>query len=445
MQAKRETFSSNFGLLMTMIGVAVGLGNVWRFPYMVGIFGGASFVLFYILMVLIIGIPALMAEWTLGRYTRKGTLGAFEQGRLPGGKFVGIFFFFIVLCATGYYSNSIGWVGYYGIARVAGIFGGNINPEVILPPQQGFNTTAFFLQLLMTGGVILAAAAVLIKGLRKGIEKVSKFLMPMLFVILVVLIVRAVTLPGSQAGLKWYIGDFQLKNLSGPVMAAALGHAVFSLSLGGTFMVVYGSYLKKSVSLRKNAVYTALGDLVAGLLAGLAIFPALFAFGLKPDSGPGLIFFTLPESFARMPLGQFFGLLFFIGLFGAAYLSAVAAFEVLVAGVTDNTNISRKKAVWLICGAVFLLAIPPMINFKIFVPWDLFFGSGMQTLGTFLAVITTAWCIKRADALKELSTGSGRPFPALLYWWMRVVIPAAVLVVGLNWLLESVFHIKIFN
>ena len=445
MKVKRETFASNFGLLMTMIGVAVGLGNVWRFPYMVGMFGGASFVLFYIAMAFVIGIPALMAEWTLGRYTRKGTLGAFEKGGLPGGKYVGMFFFFVVLCAAGYYSNSIGWVGYYAISQVVNALGGKINPEAILPPQQGFDTASFIRQLLMTGGVIFACAVVLLKGLRKGIEKVSKFIIPTLFVILLTLIIRAITLPGSAEGLKWYIGDFKLQNLTGPVMAAALGHAVFSLSLGGTFMVVYGSYLEKSVSIRKNSVFTAVGDLFAGLLAGLAIFPALFALGLEPDSGPALIFFTLPKSFALMPFGRFFGLLFFLGLFGAAYLSAVAAFEVLVAGITDNTKLSRKNAVYLICGVVFLLAIPPMINFKVFVPWDLFFGSGMQTLGTFMAVITTTWCIKRAQALKELSTGSDRPFPRLLYWWMRLVIPAAVLFVGLNWLLESVFHIKIFN
>ncbi|MCK4766384.1 MAG: sodium-dependent transporter [Candidatus Aminicenantes bacterium] len=445
MQKKRETFSSNFGLLMTMIGVAVGLGNVWRFPYMVGLFGGASFVLFYIAAVFFIGIPALMAEWTLGRSTRRGTLGAFEKGGLPGGKYVGFFFFFVVFCATGYYSNSIGWVGYYGISQVVNALGGAMNPEAILPPQQGFNLVSFLLQMLMTGLVLLAASLVLIKGLRKGIEKVSKIFMPLLFSILIILIIRAVTLPGSSEGIKWYIGSFDFKNLTAPVMAAALGQAIFSLSLGGTFMVVYGSYLEKSASIPKNAVFTALGDLFAGLLAGLAIFPALFAFGLAPDSGPGLIFSTLPKSFALMPLGWLFGLLFFAALFGAAYLSDVAALEVLVAGITDNTSIERKKAVRLVCGIVFLLAIPPMINFKIFVPWDLFFGSGMQTLGTFMAVITAVWCTKRASALKELARGSDKPFPLILYWWMRIVIPLAVLFVGLNWLLESVFQVKLLE
>ena len=185
--------------------------------------------------------------------------------------------------------------------------------------------------------------------------------------------------------------------------------------------------------------------MLAGLLAGLAIFPAVFAFSLEPGSGPGLIFATLPITFGMMPAGWIFGALFFLGLFGAAYLSDVAAFEVIVAGVTDNTKIKRTSAVWLICSVVFLISIPSMINMKIFVPWDLTFGSGMQTLGTFLAVITAVWCIKRSDALRELSSGSKRTFPVFLFWWMRIVIPLVILFVGFNWLMESVFHIKIFG
>ena len=438
--SKRETFSSNFGALMTMIGVAVGLGNVWRFPYMVGKFGGAAFVLFYLVAVFIIGIPALMAEWTLGRHTRKGPLGAFEKGRFPAGKYVGMFLFFIVLCAAGYYSNAIGWVGYYGISQVLNALGIKMNPAVILPPDRGFNATSLLLQLFMTGIVIFASAIVLTKGLKKGIEKVSKFIMPTLFAILIILIIRALTLPGAAEGVRWYMGGFRFKDLSGSVMAAALGQAIFSLSLGGTFMVVYGSYLDKSTSIPKNAIFTGIGDLLAGLLAGFAIFPAVFAFGLEPDSGPGLVFFTLPKIFSMMSAGWLFGLLFFLGLFGVAYLSDVAAFEVLVAGLTDNTRIGRTHAVWLICGIVYLLAIPPMINFKIFVPWDLIFGSGMQTLGATLAVITTVWCLKRSEALKEIADGSQKSLPLFLYWWMRIVIPCAVLFVGINWLFESVFH-----
>jgi len=436
---KRETFTSNFGLLMTMIGVAVGLGNVWRFPYMVGKFGGAAFVFFYLFAVFFVGIPALMAEWTLGRYTRRGTLGAFEKGGFPGGKYVGALFFFIVICATGYYSVTLGWVAYYALGEIVKAFGGQLNTGAILPPDGGFNLNSFFLQLLMTSIVIFTCGIILVKGLRKGIEKVSKLIMPTLLTILIILIIRAITLPGASEGIRWYIGGFRFSALTGSVMAAALGQAIFSMSLGGTFMVIYGSYLDKKSNIPKNAIFTGIGDTVAGLLAGFAVFPAVFAFGLEPASGPSLIFSTLPKTFAMMPAGWLFGLLFFLGLFGAAYLSDVAAFEVLVGGIVDNTKLSRKKAVLLTCAVVFILSIPPLINFKIFVPWDLTFGSGMQTLGALFAVITTVWCIRRAESLKELSEGTGKSFPLFLYWWMRIVVPIAILFVGINWLVEALF------
>ncbi|NOR15961.1 MAG: sodium-dependent transporter, partial [Candidatus Aminicenantes bacterium] len=225
---KRETFASNFGLLMTMVGVAVGLGAVWRFPYMVGRFGGAAFVLFYLAIVIFIGIPALMAEWTLGRHTQRGTLGAFERGGFPGGKALGIFLFIVVLFATGYYSNAVGWVAFHAFAQLFNALGGSLDPSMILPPQAGFNLTSLFLQLLMTALVILTCAVVLSKGLRRGIEKTSKWIVPTLFLILIVLIIRSVTLPGAAEGIRWYIGGFRFQALTPSVMAAALGMAFFS-------------------------------------------------------------------------------------------------------------------------------------------------------------------------------------------------------------------------
>ncbi len=438
-KGNRETFSSFFGLLMTMIGVAVGLGAVWRFPYMVGKFGGSAFVLFYLAVILFVGIPALMCEWLLGRHTRRGTLGAFEKGRIPGGKIIGIFLFGVVFCATAYYSNALGWVGFHAVAELVNAFGGDINARSILPPQEGFNIRSFLLQIMMTSVVIVSCGFVLFKGLRRGIEKISKWIVPLLFVILIVLIIRSLTLEGAEKGIKWYIGSFQLSALTPSVMAAALGMAFFSMSLGGTFMVIYGSYMNKDASIPKNAVLTGMGASIAGIFAGFAIFPAVFAFGLEPNSGPDLIFSTLPKTFAMMPAGWLFGLLFFLGLFSAAFLSDVAAFEVLVGGLTDNTRLTRQKAVLFICAIVMFLAIPSMISLKVFIPWDLIFGSGMQALGSLLTVITIGWFIKRSESLKELSMGMRKPFPLFLFWWMRVVIPIAILIVGLNWIRDSFF------
>ena len=442
--SSRETFASNFGLLMSMIGVAVGLGNVWRFPYMVGKFGGATFVFFYLLSVFLIGIPALITEWTLGRYTRRGTLGAFERGGFLGGRYVGMFFFFIVICATGYYSATLGWVGYYAAGEIANAVDIRLNSAAILPPGEGFDAASFLLQLLMTGIVIFSCGIVLMKGLRRGIEKISKLIMPALLIILILLIIRALTLEGAAEGIRWYIGGFQFDTLKSSTIAAALGQAIFSMSLGGTFMVIYGSYLDDKSNIPKNAVFTVIGDTVAGLLAGFAIFPAVFALGLEPTSGPDLIFSTLPKTFELIPLGWLFGLIFFLGLFGAAFLSDVAAFEVLVGGIVDNSKLNRKQAVILICSIVYLIAIPPTINFKIFIPWDLTFGSGMQTVGALLAVITAVWCIKRSEFLMEVAKGSGKHFPVLVYWWMRIVIPIAIIFVGLLWIMESIFDKKIW-
>lgn len=443
--ARRETFASRFGVLMTMIGVAVGLGAVWRFPYMVGRFGGAAFVVFYMAVVFFVGIPALMAEWALGRYARRGTLGAFEKGGIPGGRLIGAFLFFIVFWATGYYSNAVGWVGFHALGEMVRAFGGRLDASAILPPEEGFDPRSLVLQLFMTAFVVFTCGIVLVKGLREGIEKASKWIVPILFIVLLLLIARSVTLEGAFEGVEWYIGGFRWSALTPSVMAAAMGMAFFSMSLGGTFMVIYGSYLDANTRIPGNALMTGIGASVAGFLAGLAIFPAVFAFGLEPASGPGLIFSTLPETFAMMPAGWVFGFLFFLGLFGAAYLSDVAAFEVLVGGIVDNWSIGRKKAV-VLCGLIcYVLAVPPMINLQIFVPWDLTFGSGMQVLGSFMAVLTTVWFTKRADVVHELAGSKRNRFFALLYWWMRLVVPAAILLVGLNWLFESVLGIEIFG
>lgn len=429
-------------LVATMVGVAVGLGNVWRFPYMVGRFGGAAFVLLYLIFAVFIGIPALMAEWSLGRHTRRGTVGAFERAGLPGGRWLGWLFFVTVTAATAYYSNAIGWVVFHGLSQVLEPLGVPLDGSRIIPPDQGFLPVSFFLQILFTSLVILGAVIVLLRGLRSGIERASAVL-ALLFLTLLVIIARSVTLPGSWEGVAWYILKFRLSDLSPTVALAALGQVIFSLALGGTFMVVYGSYLNANDSLGRNALWTVGGDTAAGLLAGLAIFPAVLAIGLEPGSGPGLIFATLPEVFARIPAGWIFGTLFFLALAGAAFLSAVAAFEVLIAGLTDNTPLSRKQATWTMAGAVFLLALPPMINLRIFVPWDLTFGSGAQTAGVLVAVLAVGWGMPRLAVLTELGgdRGAASPGIGLLYLWIRWVIPAAILAVAAWWLMTDVLGV----
>jgi NSS family neurotransmitter:Na+ symporter len=425
----RETFATRLGLLATMIGVAVGLGNVWRFPYMVGRFGGAAFVLLYLFFALIIGVPALMAEWSLGRETRRGSVGAFQRAGLPGGKWLGWLLFAGVTAATGYYCNAIGWVLYHAGSELVGYDG-----SAILPPEAGFSGRAFLTQLVTTGGVVLGAVTILLRGVRKGIEGISRIFTPLLFVTLLILIVRSLTLPGAGQGLEWFILKFRPQDITAQVTMAALGQVVFSLALGGTFMVVYGSYLDDKVRLGTNALLTVAGDTGAGILAGLAIFPAVFALGLEPGAGPGLIFQTLPAIFSSVPAGWVFGSLFFISLGGVAFLSAVAAFEVLIAGLTDTTNLSRKRATYIMAGVVFLFSLPPMINMKVFLPWDLAFGSGLQSGGVLLAVVAFGWAMDRQAALRQLGGEELR----VLHLWIRWVIPAAILSVAGWWAVTEV-------
>lgn len=423
-----------------MVGVAVGLGNVWRFPYMVGKFGGAAFVLLYLLFALVIGLPALMAEWTLGRHTRRGTVGAFEKAGLPGGRALGWVFFVTVSAATAYYTNAIGWVVFHGAAQALEAVGIRLDGSAVLPPDEGLRARSLLLQVLCTGLVLSAAVLVLLRGLRSGIEKASAVLTPLLFGTLLVIIARSLTLPGAWAGVEWYILKFQPSDLTPSVALAALGQVIFSLALGGTFMVVYGSYLNREDSLAGNALWTVGGDTAAGLLAGFAIFPAVLAMGLEPGSGPGLIFATLPRVFDQIPAGWLFGTLFFVALAGAAFLSAVAAFEVLIAGLTDNTRLTRRGATWIMAGVVFLLALPPMVNMKVFVPWDLTFGSGAQTAGVLVAVLAVGWAMPRAAVLEEMGGIGGATSPRTLFlrFWIRWVIPTAIVAVAVWWLLTDV-------
>jgi NSS family neurotransmitter:Na+ symporter len=356
---------------------------------------------------------------------------------VPLGRYVGGFFFFVVTVATGYYTNAIGWVLYHGVGETLALAGVAHDSGAILPPEAGLDLRSLGLQLVCTALVLLSCTVVLVKGLRAGIERASKLIMPTLLGIVLLLVLRALTLPGAWEGVRWYLLKVDIAQINGGVVMAALGQAFFSLSLGGTFMVVYGSYMAQGEGMRRNAGWAAAGDLIAGLLAGLAIIPAVIAMGMEPGSGPGLIFSTLPQVFAQMPLGGLFGVLFFVALFGAAYLSAVGAMEVLVAGVVDNTRLSRTSAVWLMTAAVFILAVPPMINMRIFVPWDLTFGSGMQTLGALFAVLAVGWCIDRREVLRQLEPGGLSRSTVWLYNWLRFVVPLVILLVA-GWWLASV-------
>jgi len=420
----RETFESRFGSVMVLIGVSVGLANVWRFPYLAGNHGGAAFVLLYVVLTFLLGIPAIMAEWTLGRLTRQGPTGAFVTARMPAGRGIGLLLFFTVFMAMSYYTLIVGQVLFYAFHTMFG-FAVGTDPSAFYQSRLGGITPW---NLAMTTVTFLGIGGVLYLGVRKGIEALSRIAMPIVFLSLLVVIVRSVTLPGAAAGLRFYlVPDFS--RIDGPTVLAAMGQVFFSLSLGGTFFLLYGSYLRDDENLPVTAVQTAFGDISAAFLAGLAVLPAVFAMGVEPTSGPSLLFITLPGVFDAMPGGALAGGLFFSAFFVAAFLSAVAGMEVLVDGARHYFGWSRGRALVVLVGADSLLSLPSMASSS-FLMWnDRLWGSTMQPIGSAITLVALGWFVCRGKTLAEVNRGSTIRVGKLWIFWIRWVIPVSILVI----------------
>ncbi len=417
----RELFSTRFATILTMIGVAVGLGNVWRFPYMMGQYGGSAFLVVYLVFVLVFAIPAVTAEWSLGRYTRHGPLGAMERAFGPYGRWIGYVLVTTVLIANSYYVVIVGNVAYSaGFAVVKGF-----TPETI--PQYAAGIGNGPLQAFVALLVIVAAVWVLIRGIAKGIEGISKLFVPLFGIMMITLIVMALRLPGATTALKEFLApDFS--QLTPTSLFAALGQAFFSLSLGGTFYVIYGSYLKNDENIPTAAVATSAGDVGAALLASLFIVPTVLALGLNMQAGPLLIFETLPRMFSEIPAGRFIGTAFLVGLWMMAFLSTVAAFQVIVAALTDSFSFSLTKAVLIVGGVETLLMLPSALNPSIIGTLDLIFGSGMQMLGSALAIVGLFWGCGKAVAAAEIFAGKTGGFRSVYLAWLRWAVPSTLAV-----------------
>jgi NSS family neurotransmitter:Na+ symporter len=435
MTHQRPRFTSLFGALMALIGVAVGLGNVWRFPYMAAAFGGGAFLLVYLALLFLIGIPALTAEFTLGRMTRRGPMGAFRRIGMPGGSAVGWVLFVTMLMALSYYTVVVGWVLRYVVVSLSGRIG-SIEPQAFFDSVLG----GFGGQFLFTAVILALAIWVLLTGIHRGVQRVSSVGMPMLFVLLVVLIGRSLTLPGAMDGLRFYlVPDFS--KVDAGVVAAALGQLFFSVGLGGTFMVTYASYIKDDVDLGNSAFKVGVGETLASILAGLVVIPAAVSLGIELNSGPPFTFVTAPTIFAGIPGGSVFASLFFSLLLLAAFLSVVAGMEVLIAGAVDELGWSRRQATIGFGVAVLLLGTLPMLSLDYILKSDLFWGSTMQPVGSALALIGLAWIVGLGRALEEANKGrTGRPIGRLWFFWIKYVVPLAValiLALGLKSLFEA--------
>ncbi|MEF8815774.1 MAG: sodium-dependent transporter [Salinibacter sp.] len=418
---EREQWSSRLGFVLAAAGSAIGLGNIWRFPFKAGDNGGGAFVLIYLACLVLLCVPYLFAELALGRNGKRNPVGAIRaiDARSPW-PLVGGLCVVAGLAILSYYAVVAGWaVGYVLRDLVAAEAPDAVFARVIADPLW---------VVPLFGGFLFATAGVVAGGVRRGIERWAKILMPVLFVLLCLIIFRSVTLPGAGAGLDFYLTpDFS--KVSGLVVVEALGQAFFSLSLGMGTMITYGSYLPDDENLIVSGGYVAAFDTLIALMAGLMIFPAVFAMGQNPAEGPSLVFVVLPDVFGAMPLGSFVGTLFFLLLAIAAFTSGISLLEVFVSYLVDETPWSRRAAAWGAGGLAFALGLPsalsqgavPALSDLSWLVGDRFFGPspGMLDVMDFLwgsvALVLSAallslfvgWVWGAEKALTELRSGTG--------------------------------------
>jgi len=429
---------------MAAAGSAIGLGNIWRFPYITGKFGGAAFVLIYLAVVLIIGMSVMLAEFVIGRNAQSDAVGSFRKlggGAWPLVGWMGFFCGFVILS---YYAVIAGWTVAYMFKSLGGLMSeaaagkaGDVFGAFVSDPVQSI--AYHVVVMAITTGIIY-------KGISGGIEKCCKILMPALFVLLLVLIVRSVTLPGSGAGLEFYLKP-DLSKITNQAILAAVGQGFFSLSLGMGCMITYGSYLSKKEYLPSIARTVVLLDTSVAILAGFVIFPAVFAFGIEPGAGPGLTFVTLPAVFAKMPMGAIFSFAFFLLLFIAALTSAISLLEVVVTYCIDQLRWNRAKAAIIMGTAIALLGIPSALSVGGHIPQvagkdfldaaDFITNNVIMPLGGIFISVFVGWIW--ADGAKAEITDNGKlafPFYTVWLWICRVVAPVSIawiFITGLKW------------
>jgi neurotransmitter:Na+ symporter, NSS family len=442
MDVQRGQWSSKIGFIFAAAGSAIGLGNIWRFPYVVGENGGAAFVLLYIFFVAIIGLPYMFAELALGRSVQKNPVGAIEAIKPKSAwKWVGALGVLTGVGILSFYGVIAGWTFGY-IFKIAT---GNIGDfgQFVSDPWTVILLFALF---------ILLTALIVNGGVEGGIEKWSKILMPVLFVLLFGLIIFANSLEGASKGLVFYLNpDFS--KITGKVVLAALGQAFFSLSLGMGLMITYGSYLSKKENIITSALYIGLFDTAIAIMAGLIIFPALFAMGENPSAGPSLVFVVLPKLFMEMPGGLLVGTLFFILLSVAALTSTISLLEVPVAYMVDEKKVTRKKIVWYVAAFTFIVGLPSALsqgsnefftNFGLIPAYltsadflsqmSFLFGDFSLAFGALMLSIFIGWVWGVDKAGNEILQGSPMFAKTRKLWafLIRYFIPAVVFLILLN-------------
>lgn len=439
----RDTFGSKFGVIAAAAGSAVGLGNIWKFPYIAGVYGGAAFLFVYLAFILAIGIPVMLSELVIGRGSKRNAFGAFKvlAPNTPW-RYIGILGVSAAFLILSFYGVVAGWSLQYVYLSIAGGFSTK-SPEQI--------TTLFttlmespikpvILQLIF----MIATGAIVIVGIKKGIEKYTKILMPLLVVILIVLCAKSLSLEGAKAGLNFlFKPDFS--KLTGDGILSALGHAFFTLSLGMGTLITYGSYIKKDNNLVNTVISVTVADTVIAILAGIAIFPAVFAFGIEPSEGPGLIFITLPNVFHQMPGGYIFSILFFILLTVAALTSSISILEVVVAYFKEEFKMGRKASTILATVLISFLGMLCSLSMGVLSPYKLFglnifdlmdwiSANMLLPIGGLFISLFVGWFYGRKKVQAEIAQGGTLKgaWLSLFMFLVKFIAPIAIAIVMLN-------------
>ncbi len=446
--ARRDSFASGFGVLAAMAGSAVGLGNLWRFPYLVGTNGGAAFIIIYLAFVFLLAMPIMYSEFIIGRRSQANVFSAYKV-LAPGTKWctVGLVYVLASLFIISFYCVVGGWTIDYFWKSITFQF--NTSDTAVLDGMFAQTVTSSSEPLMFMLIFLAITALIVMAGIKDGIERYTKVMMPLLFVIVVVVAIRSVTLPGAGAGVEFlFKPDFS--KVTGSTLINALGQAFFSLSIGCGTIMTYGSYVNRKESIVGLSAETAITDTLFAIIAGVAIMPAVFAFGISPAEGPGLVFVTLPYIFAQLPFGAFLAIIFFFMLFIAAITSSISQLEVIVSYLKEEFNMSRKLAILLslsvivVFGVLCSLSQGTLSDIKIFGLnfFDFFDKTSsniLLPLGGFFAVIFVGWKMKRADVDDEITSGGIHKFKAFflnfIYYSIKYLAPVVVAVVLISGLI----------
>ncbi|GEJ55723.1 sodium-dependent transporter [Anaeromyxobacter diazotrophicus] len=439
----RDTFASTLGAFTATVGSAIGLGNIWKFPYLTGSNGGAAFVLTYLLAVALVGVPVMVVEHVIGRRMRLDAVRAYRKvvPHQPYWQVIGWAGLASAVLIMAFYTDVAGWVFAYVWKSAAAAVAG----RTLAPQEFGALASGTVEPIAWQLGVLVLTTGIIAAGVSQGIEKVTKALMPLLFALLLVCDVRALTLPGSTAGVA-YLFRPDLSKLSGAVLLSALGLAFFKLSLGMGTMTTYGSYLPDRVRIVPNAARVALADTAISLLAGLAIFPAVFAFGGTPAGGPGLLFATIPLIFSKMPLGGLFTVVFFVLTAIATIGAMVSLIEVPVAFLVEKGHVRRPVAAALTGAAMFALGVtatlsqsPVLSGVKLFGKsffdlYDFLSSNVLLPVGGLAIAVVGGWLVSRTEFMQELDKGyAGVPWHGrAVYAFVRYVAPGLILLILLS-------------